>query len=127
MTKEIPWRTGFRARKRMRGGKWRRGGKPCIAAVVFDPDPVPTSEADRAVHSFVLNRNQFVKQDWRDWFTANTDARPKDNPIHSTDNEAEAIGHLPLFFTPQEQRELFRLVDRRRGNAGFAATDDESG
>ena len=84
------------------------------------------SEADRAIHPFVFNRSQFVKQDWRVWFIANTNARPKDNPIHSTDNEAEAIGHLPLFFTPQEQRELFSLVDERRGNAGFAVACDES-
>lgn len=121
VTKDIPFRTRVRERKRLRGGKWRRGGFPVIAVVVFDHDPVPTDEEDRKAHPFVFNRNQFVKQGWREWFLANSRARRKDNPIHSTDNEAEAIGHLPLFFSGDEQADLFARTAALRGGVDFEA------
>jgi hypothetical protein len=105
-TKAVPWRHRLMKMRHMRGGKWKRGGKPHIAVVVFDPHPVTASEAERQVHPFVFNARQFIKRQWRDWFAAETGARPQDNPIHSTDNEAEAIGHLPLFFDAQEQGKL---------------------
>jgi len=118
-TKEVALRTRLRARSRMRGGKWRRGGLPCIAVVVFDETPVPATEAEKAVHPFVFNRNQFIKQDLREWFIATTGARARDNPIHSTDNEAEAIGHLPLFFSEREQAEILeRVRSLRQARAG---------
>ena len=100
--KPIPWRTRWRTAKHMRGGKWRRGGWPCVAVVVFDRNPIASTDADREVHPFVFNRRQFIKVEWRDWFATTTTARAKDNPIHSTDNEAEAWGHLPLFFDAPE-------------------------
>ena len=90
----------------MRGGKWKRGGKPQLAVVVFDPNPVVATESERQVHPFVFNARQFIKREWREWFTAETGARPQDNPIHSTDNEAEAVGHLPLFFDATEQQHI---------------------
>ena len=105
-TKLIPWRTRFATRKHLRGGKWRRGGYPHVAVVVFDLAPAPITPEQQAVHPFVFNRNQFIKLQWRDWFCQNTSARSKDNPIHSTDNEAEALGHLPLFFSKQERAEI---------------------
>ena len=102
---------------RMRGGKWRRGGRPHIAVVVFDRAPVPTTTEEREVHPFVFNRNQFVKVEWRDWFHRETAARAKDNPIHSTDNEAEALGHLPLFFSAEEREQIKRSLPMLRAEA----------
>ena len=113
--KPIPWLTRWRTRKQMRGGKWKRGGKPHVAIVTFDREPEVSTSAERAVHPFVFNRNQFVKLEWRDWFTTHSSARQKDNPIHSTDNEAEAFGHLPLFFDPQERSEIHRRLQSLRG------------
>ena len=106
--KAIDWLTRLTRAKSMRGGKWRRGGRPHIAVVVFDPAPVAATPDERKVHPFVFNRNQFIKVEWRDWFCRETTARAKDNPVHSTDNEAEALGHLPLFFSAEE-REQIRL------------------
>jgi hypothetical protein len=117
--KSIPWLTRWRTRRHMRGGKWRRGGKPHLAIVVFDPKPEPSSPAERNVHPFVFNRNQFVKVEWRDWFIAHSGARPKDNPIHSTDNEAEAFGHLPLFFNVIEQADILRRVRSLRNEVAL--------
>ena len=113
-SKQIRWWARVINAKHMRGGKWRRGGKPHIAVVVFDPDPVPSTREERKVHPFVFNRNQFVKLQWREWFCANTSACAKDNPIHSTDNEAEALGHLPLFFTLHERLHIMEKLGALR-------------
>ena len=113
-SKPITWSRRISTRKQMRGGKWRRGGHPYIAVVVFDPSPIPSSEEQRAIHPFVFNARQFIKPQWRDWFVAETGVKATANPIHSTDNEAEAIGHLPLFFDDDEQQRIFRDVDALR-------------
>ena len=101
----------------MRGGKWRRGGRPRMAVVVFDSVPTPSTEEERALHPFVFNRNQFVKVQWREWFSRNTPARDKDNPIHSTDNEAEALSHLWLFFTAPERAAIIDSLHSLRTQA----------
>ena len=102
-TKPVDWWTRVTRARHMRGGKWRRGGRPHIAVVGFDSSPSPSTPEEHEAHPFVFNRNQFIKLQWRDWFCRNTSARVKDNPIHSTDNEAEALGHLPLFFSSEER------------------------
>ena len=48
------------------------------------------------------------------WFAEATGLHLKHNPLHSTDNEAEALGHLALFFTPQERADLHRRVEALR-------------
>ena len=115
--KAIDWWTRLARARHMRGGKWRRGGRPRVAVVVFDLAPVPTTAEEREVHPFVFNRNQFVKVEWRDWFRRETGARAKDNPIHSTDNEAEALGHLPLFFSAEEREGIRQSLPALRAEA----------
>ncbi len=115
---DIPWTTRMKTSKRMRGGKWRRGGHPVRAMVVFDPSPIPTSEDERKVHPFVFNGRQFMKRSLRDWFAETTGLDPWHNPLHSTDNEAEAMGHLPLFFSPAECDAIFARLAAIRGAGG---------
>ena len=115
--KPIDWWTRVTNSRRMRGGKWRRGGKPHIAVVVFDPAPVATTPDERQIHPFVFNRNQFIKLQWREWFCQNTAVRSKDNPIHSTDNEAEALAHLRLFFSLEERLSIRALLPTLRREA----------
>ncbi len=112
--KAVPWDVRLMKMRHMRGGKWKRGGKPYLAVVVFDADPQPASVEERQVHPYVFNARQFIKREWREWFTQQTSARPQDNPIHSTDNEAEAIGHLPLFFDDAEQQRILADVAQLR-------------
>lgn len=113
--KAVPWIVRRRMAKHMRGGKWRRGGKPFIAIVVFDPEPQPVLNEDIKIHPFIFNSKQFFKRSYRENFIQSTSAGPKENPIHSTDNEAEAIAHLLLFFTEEEQKIIFsRLSEERR-------------
>ncbi|MBI3420406.1 MAG: hypothetical protein HY053_09760, partial [Proteobacteria bacterium] len=42
--KPIPWLTRLSKRGHMRGGKWKRGGHPHLAVVVFDPAPLAPTE-----------------------------------------------------------------------------------
>ncbi len=115
---DIPWLVRWRTRKGMRGGKWRRGGFPVRAMVVFDPSPIPTTGDERKVHPFVFNGRQFMKRGLRDWFAQTTGLDPWHNPLHSTDNEAEAMGHLPLFFSPAEIEVIeARMATLRGGGA----------
>ena len=114
---DIPWLTRVKTSKRMRGGKWRRGGHPVRAMVVYDPAPIPTSEAERKVHPYVFNGRQFMKRGLRDWFAETTKLDPWHNPLHSTDNEAEAMGHLNLFFTPQERDAIYARLAAIRADA----------
>ncbi len=104
---DIPWLTRLKTAKGMRGGKWRRGGHPVRAMVVYDRDPIPTSDAERKVHPYVFNGRQFMKRGLRDWFAETTGLDTWHNPLHSTDNEAEAMGHLNLFFSPEERQAIY--------------------
>ena len=114
LVKDIPFVTRAMESGKMRGGKWRRGGRPHIVVLVFAPSPSPTTAEDRKVHPFVLNSRQFAKRGFREWFTKTTGRKASANPLHSTDNEAEAVGHFPLFFSPHEQEDIYiRLNDLR--------------
>jgi len=107
----------IKARK-MRGNKWRNGGPPVLAVLLFDPEPGVTTADERKIHPFVFNNRQFFKRGYREHFLISTSARRKENPLHSTDNEAEAIGHLPLFFDADEIEKIFTDIDQRRKNLG---------
>lgn len=117
LVKDIPLSDRLLRAGKMRGGKWKRGGKPVIAVLVYDPAPIATTDDDRKIHPYVLNARQFVKRGWREWFTEKTGEKASANPIHSTDNEAEAIGHLPLFFSAHEQEDILDRLARLRGAA----------
>ena len=122
---EVSWWTRFRRVRKMRGGKWRRGGKPRLAVVVFDRAPIPTSPEQHHVHPFVFNARQFIKQELRESFVSECPVSPKANPIHSTDNEAEALGHLPLFFSANRQRQILEQVAVLHGPQAHIIGRDE--
>jgi len=114
LVKDIPFMTRAMESGKMRGGKWRRGGRPHIVVLVFDPQPQMTTAEDRKVHPFVFNSRQFAKRGFREWFTQTTGRKPSANPLHSTDNEAEAVGHFPLFFSAHEQADIFMRLKEMR-------------
>jgi hypothetical protein len=113
--RDIPWLTRLRKARHMRGNKWRWGGWPVVAVVVFDPAPIWRTRAERAQeHSFVLNSRQFFKRELREQIVQEGGLYHKHNAMHTTDNEAEAIGHLHLFFPPEAMQEVFdRLAAAR--------------
>jgi hypothetical protein len=114
--RDIPWLTRLTRAKYMRGNKWRWGGRPVVAVAVFDPDPLWRTAAEYDTeHPLVFNRRQFFKRELRDRIIREGRLYRKDNALHSTDNEAEAIGHLDLFFPPEEERALYARVEELRG------------
>jgi hypothetical protein len=115
--KDIPWLTRLTQAKYMRGNKWRWGGWPVTAVVVFDPEPLWRTEEERAKeHPLVFNGRQFFKRELRDRIVREGRLYHKDNALHSTDNEAEAVGHLDLFFSPEEERAIYaRAAELRAG------------
>lgn len=112
--KEIPWLTRLRTNSKIRGGKWRRGGPPVRAVVVFDRQPIPATGEAATPHPFVFNGRQFMKKGLREAFSQVTGLHTRHNPLHSTDNEAEALGHLNLYFTPQEREALYQRLEAIR-------------
>lgn len=109
--RDIPWLTRLTKAKYMRGNKWRWGGWPVVAIAVFDPDPLWRTPAECAKeHPLVFNSRQFFKRELRDRIVRDGRLYHKDNALHSTDNEAEAVGHLDLFFTPDEEAALYAHV-----------------
>ena len=117
--KDIPWAVRLTKGARMRGAKWNRGGLPAIAVVVFDPRPVVTSENDRErISPFVFNSRRSLTIYLKEWFIKTSGASAFADPVDCADNEAEALGCLPLFFSGHEQEDIFgRLSEMRRGVA----------
>lgn len=113
--KDIPLLTRFKKSKYLRGNKWRFGGRPVIAVVIFDKSPKwrPIQERKQQ-HFMVFNRTQFFKRELREQIIKSGNLYHKDNALHTTDNESEAIAHLDLFFSPEEQQEIFTRVHQLR-------------
>jgi hypothetical protein len=115
--KDIPLLTRMTKAKYMRGNKWRWGGWPVVAVVVFDPAPLWRTQAERdREHPLVFNSRQFFKRELRDRIIREGRFYHKDNALHSTDNEAEAVGHLDLFFSPDEEQAIYAQADALRAN-----------
>jgi len=114
--KYIPFMTRATQSRKMRGNKWQRsrGGKPFIAVAVFDPFPIAPSAEKRLKQPHVSNARQFIKEDLRKQFAEETGLKLSRNPMHSTDNEAEALAHLHLFFSKEEHTKLLDKVARLR-------------
>lgn len=115
MVKDIPFRARHSFSHLMRGNKWRWGGRPAVSVIVFDPEPKWLSDEERtAVHPLVFNSRQFFKPALRERIVKEGRLHRKDNALHSTDNEAEAVGHLNLFFTRAEEEEIYDAIAQRR-------------
>ncbi len=93
-----------------------------VAVVVFDPEPRWRSVEERSkAHPLVLNSRQFFKPELRERIVREGRLYHKDNALHSTDNEAEAVGHLDLFFTPQEERAIYAHATELRASLASPA------
>lgn len=111
--KDIPWMTRWRKARFMRGNKWRWGGWPVTAVAVLDREPAWRDDAARAEeHPLVFNSRQFFKRALREQIIREGRLYHKDNALHSTDNEAEAVGHMDLFFSPEEERAIYARAGR---------------
>ncbi|MDO9338398.1 MAG: hypothetical protein Q7T61_18550 [Caulobacter sp.] len=118
--KAIPWLTRLKTNRKIRGGKWARGGPPVHAVIVFDRNPITATGDEARPHPFVFNGRQFMKKGLRDRFSKLTGLHTRHNPLHSTDNEAEALGHLNLYFTPEEREALYQRLETIRAEMARA-------
>lgn len=114
--KNVSWRFRWFKAHTIRGGKWKRGGKPALAVIVFDPQPIDiTSEADASeTHPFVFNARQFFKPKLRAAFAEKFSVKPKLNPLHSADNEYEALEHMQHLFSQKEMAQIEALCKQER-------------
>ncbi len=113
--KPVSWVFRFFKSGKMRGGKWKRGGKPMHAVVVFDPAPINRDKEEmKDTHPQVFNARQFFKPELRQAFADKYGVKLKLNPIHSTDNEFEAWEHLDLLFDENEIEEINKKVAAER-------------
>lgn len=55
-----------------------------------------------------------MKKNIRENFKTKTKLKDRYNPVHSTDNEAEAIGHLQYFFSNQEKELIINKINKIR-------------
>lgn len=95
----------------------RFGGRPAVAVVAYDPQPIPATEDSRAENPDVFNQRRFITRDWRDAFIENTGAPAHIDPVWAADNEALAITTLPLFFSRHEQQDIFHRLAILREDA----------
>lgn len=100
--KEIPLDAAARARARaaIRGGDWgagpnpQSGGGPAALLLCFDYHPAPPSAQTAALHPFVKNENVIrAKAHLRDFAHDRTPFREHANPVHTADDELEALDY----------------------------------
>lgn len=115
-SQRISWKFRWFKAHTIRGGKWKRGGKPKIAVIVFDPEPIEIVNENDASHThpFVFNARQFFKPEFREAFSRRFKINPKLNPLHSADNEFEALEHLPFLFSGDEVKQIESLCQNER-------------
>lgn len=105
----------------VRGGNWKKdsfpvcGGPPNTIIVAFDPHPIPVSEKQKRIQKFVKNGNLFLKEKLREDINSKFLLHEHFNPIHSSDDELEALEYLSLIDEKWrkkilEQIELKRLT-----------------
>ena len=86
--------------------------KVCANLHVIRKVVVKTGLHQSLIDTYVFNSTQFIKKEIREWVAANARVRKKYNAIHSTENDAEVIGHMPLFFSAEEQTDIHAEADR---------------
>lgn len=90
------------ASQRLRGGNWGQGpwpvsgGDPAVLLVMYDYHPKPLSEKFRKKYPHVKNEHYLFKEEVRQEINSNLEAGEKTNPIHSSDDEIEALDYINM-------------------------------
>lgn len=88
---------------RTRGGNWRvgpfatSGGRPAVAVVVYDHEPLPPNRRQYRKFPQRTNARIFLKEQIRDWIIDELPTKEGFNAIHSSDHAAEAWHLLELY------------------------------
>ena len=90
----------IKATQNLRGGNWGNGpwpvsgGSPAEILVVYDYHPKPLEAEKRKKYPHVSNANYMLKEELRKEINAKLPAEKRTNPIHSSDDEIEALDYL---------------------------------
>jgi hypothetical protein len=115
---EVPIDSAARARSLadIRGGNWgagpnpQSGGGPAVLLLCFDYHPLPAFPGTRLLHPFVKNENVIhAKTHLRDFSHARTYFREHANPVHTADDEAEALYYAEIVSPAVASRVRSRL------------------
>lgn len=90
------------ASQRLRGGNWGQGpwpvngGDPAVLLVMYDYHPKPLKEKFKKKYPHVSNEHYLFKEEVRREINSNLEAEEKTNPIHSSDDEIEALDYINM-------------------------------
>lgn len=90
------------ASQRLRGGNWGQGpwpvsgGEPAVLLVMYDYHPKPLNEKFRKKYPHVENEHYLFKEEVRREINSNLESEEKTNPIHSSDDEIEALDYINM-------------------------------
>ncbi|TAA66475.1 serine/threonine protein kinase [Planococcus salinarum] len=88
------------AAQNLRGGNWGRGpwpvsgGVPSILLVMYDYNPKPLSKHYRKKYPYVTNEHYLLKEGLRKELNSSLPPEKRSNPIHSSDDEIEALDYI---------------------------------
>jgi hypothetical protein len=123
---EIPIDSAARTRSlaEIRGGNWgagpnpQSGGGPAVLLMCFDYHPIPPSSKTGLLHPFVKNENVIhAKTHLRNFSHARTYFREHANPVHTADDEVEALYYAEIVSPAAASRVRARLNDLRNAYA----------
>lgn len=89
-----------KAGQNLRGGNWGKGpwpvsgGNPATLLVFYDYHPVPLEDKYKKRYPHVSNKLYLLKEELRQELNSTLPMDEKTNPIHSADDEIEAIDYI---------------------------------
>lgn len=90
------------ASQKLRGGNWGQGpwpvggGDPAVLLVMYDYHPKPLNEKAKKKYPHVSNEHYLFKEEVRQEINSNLENAEKTNPIHSSDDEIEALDYINM-------------------------------
>ncbi|MCT8140153.1 hypothetical protein H1D32_22115 [Anaerobacillus sp. CMMVII] len=121
LTKDLNDEVQDTATREIRGGNWNEGviyetgGKPVTMLVLLDLNVTPVPEERKKQYPFVKNGNFFKKELIRRDINALLSKENMTNPVHSSDDELEAMEYIKLLI-PEEVEKIInkkvRLIER---------------
>lgn len=88
------------ASQNLRGGNWGKGpwpvsgGIPAVLLVMYDYNPRPLSKSYQKKYPYVTNEHYLLKEELRKAINSNLPLEKRSNPIHSSDDEIEALDYI---------------------------------
>lgn len=105
------------AKQNLRGGNWGKGpwpvsgGDPAILLVMYDYHPKPLTEKQKKKYPHVSNQHYLYKEELRSEINSKLTNSNKTNPIHSSDDETEALDYI-MAVSPESLKEIQETIKK---------------